>query len=60
LDYNDPVICEIMTPREQLIIPTITSEVKDDGTMVSKPLEDMYPFLDRDEFKSIMIVKPVE
>ena len=60
LGYNGPVICEIMTPREQLIIPTIASEKKDDGTMVSKPLEDMYPFLDRDEFKSIMIVKPLE
>ena len=60
LNYNGPVICEIMTPREQPIIPTVASEKKDDGTMVSKPLEDMYPFLDRDEFKSNMIVKPLE
>ncbi len=28
--------------------------------MISKPLEDMYPFLDRDEFKSNMIIKPPE
>jgi len=60
LNYNGPVICEIMTPRKQLIIPTVASEKKDDGTMVSKPLEDMYPFLDREEFKKEMIVKPVD
>jgi hypothetical protein len=29
-----------------------------DGTLVSKPLEDMYPFLPRDEFMQNMIVKP--
>jgi len=60
LNYNGPVICEIMTPKKQLIIPTVASEKKDNGTMVSKPLEDMYPFLDRYEFKSNMIIKPLE
>jgi acetolactate synthase-1/2/3 large subunit len=60
LNYNGPVICEIMTPREQLIIPTVASEKKDDGTMVSKPLEDMYPFLDRDEFKKVMMIEPID
>ncbi len=57
LEFDGPVICDIMTPRDQLIIPTVASEKKDDGTMVSKPLEDMYPFLERDEFKKNMIVK---
>ena len=60
LKYQGPVICEIITPSKQLIIPTIASMKKDDGTMVSKPLEDMYPFLDRDEFKKNMIIKPVK
>lgn len=60
LVHKGPVICEIMTPRDQLIIPTVASEKKPDGTMVSKPLEDMYPFLDRDEFKKNMIIKPLE
>lgn len=60
LDYDGPVICEIMMPRDQLIIPTVSSVKKDDGTMVSKPLEDMYPFLDREEFLSNMIIKPMK
>jgi len=60
LDSDGPVICEIMTPKDQLIIPTIASEKKDDGSMVSKPLEDMYPFLPREEFADNMIIKPVK
>ena len=60
LDYDGPVICEIMNPRDQLIIPTVASEKLADGTMVSKPLEDMYPFLDREEFEKEMIVKSVD
>jgi acetolactate synthase-1/2/3 large subunit len=60
LAYDGPVICEVMTPKDQLIIPTIASAKKEDGTMVSKPLEDMFPFLDRDTFKKEMIIKPEE
>jgi len=60
LKFRGPVICEIIMPKDQLIIPTVASEKKDDGSMVSKPLEDMYPFLNRDEFKRNMFVKPVE
>jgi acetolactate synthase-1/2/3 large subunit len=33
---------------------------KPDGSMASKPLEDMFPFLPREEFLSNMIVKPLE
>jgi acetolactate synthase-1/2/3 large subunit len=58
LDYNGAVICEIMCPKNQLIIPTVASEKKKDGTMVSKPLEDMYPFLGRDELRKNMFIKP--
>jgi acetolactate synthase-1/2/3 large subunit len=49
-----------MCIRDQEIIPSVSSLTKDDGTMVSKPLEDMYPYLDRDEFRREMIVKPLE
>lgn len=60
LRYKGPIICEIMTPKKQLIIPTVASMKRADGTMVSRPLEDMYPFLDRDEFRKNMIIKPLE
>ena len=57
---TEPVICEVICPEDQEIIPTVSSIKKEDGTMVSKPLEDMYPFLDREEFYREMIVKPVK
>ncbi|MDD5111888.1 MAG: thiamine pyrophosphate-binding protein, partial [Candidatus Altiarchaeota archaeon] len=60
LKYDGPVICEVITPKDQLIIPTVSSEKKEDGSMVSKPLEDMYPFLSREEFKKEMLIKPID
>ena len=33
---------------------------KPDGSFVSRPLEDMFPFLPREEFLANMIVKPLE
>lgn len=60
MEYPHAVICEVMCPPNQEIIPTVASVRKEDGTMVSKLLEDMYPFLDREEFLSNMIVPPLE
>ena len=33
---------------------------KPDGSMVSKPLEDLWPFLEREEFLANMIIPPLE
>ena len=55
-----PIILEVICPQNQEIIPTASSKKLPDGRMVSKPLEDMYPFLDRQEFLSNMIVKPLD
>jgi acetolactate synthase-1/2/3 large subunit len=40
-----PVICEVITPTNAEIIPSVSSQKLPDGTMVSKPLHDMYPYL---------------
>ena len=60
LDYDGPVICDVIVPREQEIIPTVASRINDDGSMSSRPLEDMYPFLDRKEYKNNLFVKEVD
>lgn len=60
LDYPKAAVCEVICIRDQEIVPTVSSVQKEDGTIVSKPLEDMYPFLDREEFLSNMIIKPLE
>lgn len=57
---SGPSVIEVKTLPFQEIIPTSSSAMKKDGTMVSKPLEDMYPFLDRETFLNEMIVKSVE
>ena len=59
LNYEGPVVCEVIVPREQEIIPTVASRVNADGTMSSRPLEDMYPFLDREEYQNNMFIDEV-
>jgi acetolactate synthase-1/2/3 large subunit len=56
---NGPVICEVISIRDQEIIPCLTTQKLPDGRLVSKPLEDMYPFLPRDIFHKEMIIKPL-
>jgi acetolactate synthase-1/2/3 large subunit len=60
LDAPGPVVIEVMTPREEPRAPSLSSMRKPDGSMVSKPLEDLWPFLPREEFLSNMIIPPVE
>ena len=50
MDYDGPVICDVMTPEWQLIVPRTSSEKLPDGRLVARPYEDMFPFLGRPEF----------
>jgi len=60
LNASGPLVCEVIMPETQPLIPRVSSLKKPDGSIVSKPLEDLFPFLDRDEFAKNMIVDPVE
>lgn len=60
LSENGPTFCEIMLDPNEEIGPKVASYKKEDGSMVSKPLEDLAPFLPRDEFKKNMIIKTVD
>lgn len=60
LDSNTPLICEILMSEEQELIPRSSSMKQPDGSIVSKPIEDLYPFLDRDEFRENMIISPLD
>src|SRR3989338_5888261 len=60
LNSKGPAVCVIrMNPRQPLI-PKVLGEKLPDGRIRSKPLEDMYPFLPRSEFKENMLIKPWE
>lgn len=60
LEYEGPVLCEVISIRDQAVAPSVSSVTREDGTLFSKPIEDMFPFLPRDEFQREMIVKPVD
>lgn len=60
IDAPGPVIVEVMMPREEPRAPSLSSMRKPDGSMVSRPLEDLWPFLPREEFLSNMVIPPVE
>jgi acetolactate synthase-1/2/3 large subunit len=59
LNIEGPVVCDVTVIPDEPRSPRIQSLQLPDGTMVSKPLEDMWPFLDRDEFLSNMIISPI-
>ena len=59
LNHEGFIICEIMVDTEQSFEPKTASRKLPDGRMVSAPLEDLAPFLDREELKENMIIDMV-
>ena len=55
LAAEGPQFCEIVLDPEQPFAPRIASRRLEDGSMVSSPLEDMSPFLSREELAENMI-----
>jgi len=55
-----PQLCEVVLDLEQQFAPKAASRMLPDGRMVSAPLEDLAPFLDRDELRSNMLVPLLE
>jgi len=51
-----PVLCEVILDRAQGFEPKLSSKKLPDGRMVTAPLEDMAPFLPRDEFKRNLLI----
>jgi len=47
LSSSGPTICEVISRTDQEIAPVVSAEKREDGSMVSKSLDDMYPFLDK-------------
>lgn len=59
LQTPGPVLCDVKVIPDELRAPRVTSVQRPDGSFVSKPLEDLWPFLDRDEFARNMLVSTV-
>lgn len=56
LKLEGPVVCEVFVDSEFELIPRMGFTIKNDGKWIAKPLEDMYPFLDREILKQNMLI----
>jgi acetolactate synthase-1/2/3 large subunit len=60
LDFPGPVLCNVHMSPAQGPVPRVASQRLPNGKMVSSPLEDMSPLLEREEFLSNMLIPPWE
>lgn len=60
LACEGPAFCEIFTDTVQVWEPKSSTKRLEDGTLVSPPLEDLAPFLDRDELKKQMFIPLID
>jgi len=54
-EFDGPVICEVFMHPQQLFVPKLSLAIQKDGTLISPPLEDLSPFISRDELKQNML-----
>lgn len=60
LAQEGPVFCEIFTDTQQVWEPKSSTKRLEDGTLVSPPLEDLAPFLPREELEKNMLIPLME
>ncbi|MCR4892335.1 MAG: thiamine pyrophosphate-binding protein [Lachnospiraceae bacterium] len=53
LESEGPVLFEAFVDQKQNFEPKLSSKVHPDGRITSPPLDDMFPFLPEEEYKSI-------
>ena len=59
LDFSGPAICEVMLPPTHVTAPKASVYKKADGSFAARPMEDLAPFLDREEFRDNMFIEIV-
>jgi acetolactate synthase-1/2/3 large subunit len=60
LNEDGATFCEIFTDTKQVWEPKSSAKRLPDGTMVSPPLEDLAPFLPREELEKQMFIPMIE
>lgn len=60
LEFDGPVICEVLTPIQLTAMPKQVSYKRKDGQMESKPLEFMNPPISDEEMRENMIIPMYE
>ncbi|MGA2619344.1 MAG: thiamine pyrophosphate-binding protein [Thermoguttaceae bacterium] len=59
LEQQGPVVCNVSISPNQCTAPRVASVQREDGSITSRPMEDLWPLLDREEFQANMIVAPM-
>ena len=55
-----PALCDVILDPEQAFEPKTSSKRLPDGRIVSAPLEDMWPFLERNELLNNLLIPAAE
>lgn len=51
LNLPGPVLCEVIVDSKQNFAPKLSSKVMPNGKIISPPIDDMFPFLSREEYE---------
>jgi len=57
---DGPVICEVLLDPDQPFAPKLGAKQHPDGRITSPPLEDLSPFLSREELLDNLLIQPIE
>ena len=60
LAVDGPSVCEISLDENVVFAPKLGAKQLPDGRIISPPLEDLSPFLPRDQFRDSMIIPMME
>lgn len=52
LKGEEPYLCEVLTNPYQTVVPKVQSVKLENGSMMSMPIENMFPFLSEEELKT--------
>lgn len=54
LETKGPIVCAVDVALDQAVAPRVTTKVGADGLLVSRPMEDMWPYLEPHELKALL------
>ena len=60
LSYENAFICEVMIDENHVTSPKASVYKDKNGVFSTRPMEDLAPFLSREEFLENLLIKPIE
>ena len=57
---DGPAVCEIIVDEHQSFAPKLSSKQHPDGRITSPALEDLSPFLSKEELLENLLIKPYD